>query len=117
MKGHTRAFHLKTYRLKHNYDISLKNKRVKSIIIAKMFGSTIKAMLEIKLRALKESVRKKINIAITTSWCRCAKLRVIQELMGSEVKEYTKLWDYTWELRTENPRSTVILNVYQDFNV
>ena len=112
----TESFHLKTYKAEHTCGISLKNKRVRSTTIAERFGATLKAAPGIKVHALKELVRKEMGIAVSTSQCRRAKLRVAKELMGSAIKEYAQLWDYAQELRSKSVGSTVFLNVRRDFD-
>ena len=107
---------MKTYTPEHTCGISLKNKRVKSTTLAETYADTLKAAPGMKLHALKELIRKDMGVAVSTSQCRRAKLRVSKELMGSEVKEYGMLWDYAQELRTKSPGSTIFLNVQREFD-
>ena len=57
-----------------------------------------------------------MGIALTKSQCRRAKFRVIEEIMGLEVKKYDMLWDYAHERRVKNLGSTIISNVRKDFD-
>ncbi|KAL8549815.1 hypothetical protein ACS0TY_008594 [Phlomoides rotata] len=53
---------------------------------------------------------KELNVNISRQRAYRAKIKALEIIVGKPDEQYSKLWDYAQELRTSNPKSTIVLD-------
>ena len=105
----TNTFMVKTYMNEHSCLPASKNKRVTASVIARKYWEEITSMPFIKPRHLRALVRKDLGVMVSQTVCRAAKGEVIKQMEEKYKEEFKVLNDYAEELKTTNPKSTVIV--------
>jgi len=79
--------------------------------IGKMLINGILERPRLSYRKMKAEVKKKFGLNVSVGQCRNAKSFALDEISGSLVGHYQKLWSYGAELLRANPGSTIKIEV------
>ncbi|KAH7844546.1 hypothetical protein Vadar_029198 [Vaccinium darrowii] len=104
------TYQVRTYMGKHTCTISYKNRNVNSTIIAKRYIEELRTNPGIPIVAFKDRVRKEMKVDVSRTQLYRAKRKAAQLNYGSDLQQYSRLWDYCEELRRSNPGSTVVMD-------
>ena len=80
---------------------------MKSSYLANKYLERFRIQSSWKPSELVMQVRKDLNIQISISQAYWAKRKAMEIINGSTVEQYSRLWDYTEEIRRTNEGSTV----------
>ncbi|KAL8498861.1 hypothetical protein ACS0TY_021990 [Phlomoides rotata] len=78
-----------------------------------------------KVDGWRKRIMKELNVNISRQQAYRAKIKALEIIVGKPDEQYSKLWDYAQELRTSNPKSTIVEhsksdmllnNVFECFN-
>ena len=79
--------------------------------LGKQFMSEIIEKPKMSVRKMKAKVSTTFNINVSEGQCRNAKKFALQEIEGSLIEHYGRLWSYGHEILRTNPGSTVRMDV------
>ncbi|RYQ95182.1 hypothetical protein Ahy_B08g090243 isoform A [Arachis hypogaea] len=96
---------------KHSYSRELKIGIMHANWLSKVFLKTIAENPKIKLSTLMKKAYSKWNVELTKSKAARVKQFALDELQGTYIEQYWRLYDYCHELLRSNPGSTVKLQV------
>ncbi|KAK5840128.1 hypothetical protein PVK06_009007 [Gossypium arboreum] len=91
----------------HHCSVSFKNKMVTAAMIAQYFEATIKDHPKMKLREIQRRCASKMLVNVIIDCCYRAKKIVKEKMAGIHNEEFSLLWDYAHELRSNMPGSTI----------
>ncbi|XP_016200246.1 uncharacterized protein LOC107641265 [Arachis ipaensis] len=96
---------------KHSYSRELKIGIMHAKWLSKVFLNKIAENPKIKLSTLMKKAYSKWNVELTKSKAARVKQFALDELQGTYIEQYRRLYDYCHELLRSNPGSTVKLQV------
>ncbi|CAI9273625.1 unnamed protein product [Lactuca saligna] len=86
-----------------------------SIVTYKWIGKHFKNQLvknpKMSIRKMKAKVSTKFNLIVSVTQCRNARRYALDEIEGSLIEHYSKVWSYGEEIMRKNPGSTVKIDV------
>nr|KAJ0184637.1 hypothetical protein LSAT_V11C900455280 [Lactuca sativa] len=86
-----------------------------SIVTYKWIGKHFKNQLlknpKISIRKMKAKVSTKFNLIVSVTQCRNARIYAFDEIDGSLIEHYGKVWSYGEEIMRTNPGSTLKIDV------
>ncbi|CAI9266035.1 unnamed protein product [Lactuca saligna] len=107
-----RSFQIKSLVDEHNCSRVFK---LGSIVTYKWIGMHFKNQLlknpKMSIRKMKAKVSTKFNLIVSVTQCRNARRYALDEIEGSLIEHYGKVWSYGEEIMRTNPSSTVKINV------
>nr|KAJ0199665.1 hypothetical protein LSAT_V11C600324570 [Lactuca sativa] len=107
-----RSFQIKSLVDDHNCSRVFK---LGSIVTYKCIGKHFKNQLlknpKMSIRKMKAKVSTKFNLIISVTQCRNARRYALDEIEGSLIEHYGKVWSYGEEIMSTNPGSTVKIDV------
>ncbi|RYR02396.1 hypothetical protein Ahy_B06g081193 [Arachis hypogaea] len=105
------TWQLTSYHNKHSCSRELKIGIMHAKWLSKLFPKKIAENPKIKLSILMKKAYSKWNVELTKSKAARVKQFALDELQGTYIKQYRRLYDYCHELLRSNPGSTVKLQV------
>ncbi|CAI9290457.1 unnamed protein product [Lactuca saligna] len=107
-----RSFQIKSLVDDHNCSRVFK---LGSIVTYKWIGKHFKNQLlknpKMSIRKMKAKVSTKFNLIVSVTQCRNARRYALDEIEGSLIEHYGKVWSYGEEIMRTNPGSTVKIDV------
>nr|KAJ0228597.1 hypothetical protein LSAT_V11C100013270 [Lactuca sativa] len=107
-----RSFQIKSLVDEHNCSRVFK---LGSIVTFKWIGMHFKNQLvknpKMSIRKMKAKVSTKFNLIVSVTQCRNARRYALDEIEGSLIEHYGKVWSYGEEIMRTNPGSTVKIDV------
>ncbi|CAI9285468.1 unnamed protein product [Lactuca saligna] len=107
-----RSFQIKSLVDDHNCSRIFK---LGSIVTYKWIGKHFKNKLlknpKMSIRKMKAKVSTKFNLIFSVTQCRNARRYALDEIKGSLIEHYGKVWSYDEEIMRTNPGSTVKIDV------
>ncbi|XP_009630971.1 uncharacterized protein LOC107778523 [Nicotiana tabacum] len=110
----TKDFVVKKYIPIHIYEPTNKNKLCNSKYLAEKFKDRIRKQPNIRIFKFQQLVRKELGLYVGRSICRKARNKVLNDIMGDHVLEYSRILDYRDEMLRSNPSSTCVVKLSEE---
>ncbi|KAL8472249.1 hypothetical protein ACS0TY_029459 [Phlomoides rotata] len=104
------TFHIRLYNLSHKCPPIFKVKNVKSSWLGEKFTPDFQNEPKRKVDGWRKRIMKELNVNSSRQQAYRAKIKALEIIVGKPDEQYSKLWDYAQELRTSNPKSTIVLD-------
>ncbi|XP_051113719.1 uncharacterized protein LOC127239558 [Andrographis paniculata] len=83
---------------------------VKTSWLSEKFAHKFKCDPKREVRGFRKEIMRELNVSVSKDQTYRAKRRALEQISGDPIYQYS-LWDYTYELRKNNPGTTVVLGV------
>ncbi|KAK8512133.1 hypothetical protein V6N11_012919 [Hibiscus sabdariffa] len=95
----------------HQCSVTFKNKRADFILVGKHFLSKLRIVPNLKLIEMIKLAREELSVEINKDCCQKAKKWALEQIRGSVVHEFNRLFDYMYVLRSADPNGNFELMV------
>ncbi|KAL4385525.1 hypothetical protein GQ457_15G013440 [Hibiscus cannabinus] len=93
-------YKIKTLVVEHQCSVTFKNKRADFRLVGKHFLSKLRIVLNLKLIEMIKLAREELSVEINKDCCQKAKKWALEQIRGSVVHEFNRLFDYMYVLRS-----------------
>ncbi|KAK9033106.1 hypothetical protein V6N11_018144 [Hibiscus sabdariffa] len=104
-------YKIKTLVVEHQCSVTFKNKRADFRLVGKHFLSKLRIVPNLKLIEMIKLAREELSVEINKYCCQKAKKWALEQIRGSVVHEFNRLFDYMYVLRSADPNGNFELMV------
>ncbi|XP_051143934.1 uncharacterized protein LOC127260266 [Andrographis paniculata] len=87
---------------------------VKTSWLSEKFAHKFKCDPKREVQGFRKEIMRELNVSVSKDQAYRAKRRALERISEDSVYQYSRLWDYTHELRKSNPGTIVVLGVETD---
>lgn len=106
LERHLNKWQVKVYNDAHTCINTENCKMIKISIIAGLWLERLRKHPDIGASEIKEMMLSEHNIHVSENQCQKAKTKALEAIRGDLHKQFSRLWDYEFELRRSNPVTT-----------
>ncbi|KAK9046667.1 hypothetical protein V6N11_052550 [Hibiscus sabdariffa] len=107
-------YKIKTLVVEHQCSVTFKNKRADFRLVGKHFLSKLRIVPNLKLIEMIKLAREELSVEINKDCCQKAKKWALEQIRGSVVHEFNRLFDYMYVLRSADPNGNFELMVHEE---
>ncbi|KAK8561548.1 hypothetical protein V6N12_048614 [Hibiscus sabdariffa] len=96
-------YKIKTLVVEHQCSVTFKNKRADFRLVGKHFLSKLRIVPNLKLIEMIKLAREELSVEINKDCCQKAKKWALEQIRGSVMHEFNRLFDYMYVLRSADP--------------
>ncbi|KAK9030004.1 hypothetical protein V6N11_031442 [Hibiscus sabdariffa] len=104
-------YKIKNFKETHECSITFKNKRANYKYVGKHFLSKLRVLPKLKLDEMQKLVKEELKVDLNIGTCSRTRKWAMEEINGRVLYEFTRLFDYTYALRKEDPIANIELMV------